>query len=98
MATKKAKIVRMVEVTQVLTFCATPNEGMTSHQIAFWVHMKPSTHFNKILMGAVDLGWIKYRTIEHRKGVNKREFRSTVKGRSVAAKAHRTRRADLSHV
>jgi hypothetical protein len=58
---------------------------MTSHEIAFWLQIRPSTHLNKILLQMVDMGLITFIEKPHRKSINKRVFSATGKGRYLAA-------------
>jgi len=85
---KKTRLMRICEVCQVLTFCTSENEdGMTSYQLAYWVGLKPSSHFNRILKTATDVGYISYSLHPHRPGVMKKKYKVTERGR-VLAKTH----------
>lgn len=84
---KKSRLERAVEATQVCAFMANRGEYLTSHQLAFWVGLQPSTHFNQVLLFAVERGWLKMVWMPHRPNIRKRGFAVTEKGQ-LTANAH----------
>lgn len=61
--------------------------GITAREMAFWLNMRPSTHFRGILSEMVDSGLVGFKEMPHRPNVIKRVYTLTELGKFAAEAA-----------
>lgn len=57
--------------------------GLTTHQIAFWLSIRPSGHLRGLLREMEKLGWVMSAEKHHRPGIEKRVYEITISGRRL---------------
>lgn len=76
-----SRIARMEQIAWVLHRTCVRG-GLTTHQIAFWVRMRPSGHLRRILREMEIDGWVKVTKKFHRPGIEKSLYEVTANGRA----------------
>ena len=69
-------------------------DGLTSHQLAFWLSMTPSSHLRGMVKELVSEGLVYERWDSHRPNIKKRIYQLTLPGTSKATAILAKRHAD----
>lgn len=80
------RIARMEQIAHVLHRTCV-REGLTTHQIAFWMQMKPSGHLRGLLQEMERAGWVSSEQKHHRPGIEKSVYNITLNGMRFIGKS-----------
>ena len=74
------RLERMLQIGRVL-YRLNGNAALSTHNIAFWIGLRPSGHVRTLLDEMETLGWIKSHGKEHRPGLVKKMYQITDAGK-----------------